>query len=84
MSKHVRVEGPKRLRDWLNTSKYFKDDERNIATVEGIIKALEDENVNADAEKQMQIFKEYTELLDSKRDPSIKESISDLWRMLND
>ena len=84
LPKHVRVEGQKRLRDWLNTSKYFKDDERNIATVEGIIKALEDENVNADAEKQMQIFKEYTELLDSKRDQSIKESIPDLWRMLND
>ena len=84
LPKHVRVEGQKRLRDWLNTSKYFKDDERNLATVEGIIKALEDENVNADAEKQMQIFKEYTELLDSKRDQSIKESIPDLWRMLND
>ena len=84
LPKHVRLEGQKRLRDWLNTSKYFKDDERNIATVEGIIKALEDENVNADAEKQMQIFKEYTELLDSKRDQSIKESIPDLWRMLND
>ena len=84
LPKHVRVEGQKRLRDWLNTSKYFKDDERNIATVEGIIKALEDENVNADAEEQMQIFKEYTELLDSKRDQSIKESIPDLWRMLND
>ena len=84
LPKHVRVEGQKRLRDWLNTSKYFKDDERNIATVEGIIKALEDENVNDDAEKQMQIFKEYTELLDSKRDQSIKESIPDLWRMLND
>ena len=84
LPKHVRVEGQKRLRDWLNTSKYFKDDERNIATVEGIIKALEDENVNADAEKQMLIFKEYTELLDSKRDQSIKESIPDLWRMLND
>ena len=84
LPKHVRVEGQKRLKDWLNTSKYFKDDERNIATVEGIIKALEDDNVNADAEKQMQIFKEYTELLDSKRDQSIKESIPDLWRMLND
>ena len=84
LPKHVRLEGQKRLRDWLNTSKYFKDDERNIATVEGIIKALEDENVNADAKEQMQIFKEYTELLDSKRDQSIKESIPDLWRMLND
>ena len=84
LPKHVRVEGQKRLRDWLNTSKYFKDDERNIATVEGIIKALEDENVNADAEKQMQIFKEYTELLDSKRDQSFKDSIPDLWRMLNE
>ena len=84
LPKHVRVEGQKRLRDWLNTSKYFKDDERNIATVEGIIKALEDENVNADAEKQMQIFKEYTDLLDSKRDQSFKESIPDLWRMLNE
>ena len=49
-----------------------------------LLQALEDENVNADAEKQMQIFKEYTELLDSKRDQSIKESIPDLWRMLND
>ena len=84
LPKHVRVEGQKRLRDWLNTSKYFKDDERNLATVEGIIKALEDENVNADAEKQMQIFKEYTELLDNKRDQSFKDSIPDLWRMLND
>ena len=84
LPKHVRVEGQKRLRDWLNTSKYFKDDERNIATVEGIIKALEDDNVNADAEKQMQIFKEYTELLDSKRDQSFKDSIPDLWRMLNE
>ena len=84
LPKHVRVEGQKRLRDWLNTSKYFKDDERNIATVEGIIKALEDDNVNADAQEQMQIFKEYTELLDSKRDQSFKDSIPDLWRMLND
>ena len=84
LPKHVRVEGQKRLRDWLNTSKYFKDDERNIATVEGIIKALEDDNVNADAEKQMQIFKEYTELLDSKRDQSFKDIIPDLWRMLNE
>ena len=84
LPKHVRVEGQKRLRDWLNTSKYFKDDERNIATVEGIIKALEDDNVNADAEKQMQIFKEYTEFLDSKRDQSFKDSIPDLWRMLNE
>ena len=84
LPKHVRVEGQKRLKDWLNTSKYFKDDERNIATVEGIIKALEDDNVNADAEKQMQIFKEYTELLDSKRDQSFKDSIPDLWRMLNE
>ena len=84
LPKHVRVEGQKRLRDWLNTSKYFKDDERNLATVEGIIKALEDENVNADAEKQMQIFKEYTELLDNKRDQRFKDSIPDLWRMLND
>lgn len=84
LPKHVRVEGQKRLRDWLNTSKYFKDDERNIATVEGIIKALEDDNVNADAEKQMQIFKEYTELLDNKRDQSFKDSIPDLWRMLNE
>ena len=84
LPKHVRVEGQKRLRDWLNTSKYFKDDERNIATVEGIIKALEYDNVNADAEKQMQIFKEYTELLDSKRDQSFKDSIPDLWRMLNE
>ena len=39
---------------------------------------------NADAEKQMQIFKEYTELLDSKRDQSFKDSIPDLWRMLNE
>ena len=84
LPKHVRVEGQKRLRDWLNTSKYFKDDERNIATVEGIIKALEDDKVNADAEKQMQIFKEYTELLDNKRDQSFKDSIPDLWRMLNE
>ena len=84
LPKHVRVEGQKRLKDWLNTSKYFKDDERNIATVEGIIKALEDDNVNADAEKQMQIFKEYTELLDNKRDQSFKDSIPDLWRMLNE
>ena len=84
LPKHVRVEGQKRLRDWLNTSKYFKDDARIIATVEGIIKALEDDNVNADAEKQMQIFKEYTELLDSKRDQSFKDSIPDLWRMLNE
>tara|TARA_B100000963_G_scaffold361834_1_gene400131 strand:+ start:3803 stop:5134 length:1332 start_codon:yes stop_codon:yes gene_type:complete len=84
LPKHIRVEGQKRLRDWLNTSKYFVDDERNIATVEGIIKALEDDNVNADADKQMQIFKEYTELLDSKRNQSFKDSIPDLWSMLNE
>tara|TARA_B100000965_G_scaffold159307_1_gene132806 strand:- start:4698 stop:6029 length:1332 start_codon:yes stop_codon:yes gene_type:complete len=84
LPKHIRVEGQKRLRDWLNTSKYFVDDERNIATVEGIIKALEDNNVNADADKQMQIFKEYTELLDSKRNQSFKDSIPDLWSMLNE
>ena len=46
--------------------------------------SLSFETIAADAEKQMQIFKEYTELLDSKGEQSFKDSIPDLWRMLNE
>ena len=64
------------------TSKYFVDDERNLATVQGIIKALGDDEVNKGADKQMQLFKEYTELLDKKRNQSLQEAAPDLYRML--
>ena len=64
------------------TSKYFKDDERNLATLQGIINALGDDQVNEDADTQMQLFKEYTELLDKKRNQSIEQSAPDLYRML--
>ena len=64
------------------TSKYFADDERNLATVQGIINALGDDNVNKDAEKQMKMFRQYTELLDKKRGQSLQETAPDLYRML--
>ena len=82
LPKDIRDEAIKRLQDWLVTSKYFAEDERNLATVQGIIRALGDDEVNDDAEKQMQLFKEYTELLDKKRNQSLKESAPDLYRML--
>jgi hypothetical protein len=82
LPKDIRDEAIKRLEDWLASSKYFVDDERNLATVQGIIKALGDDEVNKDAVKQMSVFKEYTELLDKKREQSLQESAPDLYRML--
>ena len=82
LPKDIRDEAIKRLEDWLATSKYFIDDERNLATVQGIIKALGDDEVNKGADKQMHLFKEYTELLDKKRNQSLQEAAPDLYRML--
>ena len=82
LPKDIRDEAIKRLEDWLATSKYFADDERNLATVQGIINALGDDEVNDGAEKQMQMFREYTELLDKKREQSLQETAPDLYRML--
>lgn len=82
LPKDIRQEAIKRIENWLATSKYFKDDERNLATLQGIINALGDDQVNEDADTQMQLFKEYTELLDKKRNQSIEQSAPDLYRML--
>ena len=82
LPKDIRQEAIKRIENWLATSKYFKDDERNLATLQGIINALGDDQVNDDAEEQMQLFKQYTELLDNKRDQSLEQSAPDLYRML--
>ena len=82
LPKDIRDEAIKRLEDWLASSKYFVDDERNLATVQGIIKALGDNEVNDDAEQQMALFKEYTELLDKKRNQSLADAAPDLYRML--
>ena len=82
LPKNIRDEAIKRLEDWLASSKYFVDDERNLATVQGLIKALGDDNVNEDASEQMSLFKEYTKLLDKKREQSLEDSAPDLYRML--
>jgi MoaA/NifB/PqqE/SkfB family radical SAM enzyme len=82
LPKNIRDEAKTRLHNWLNTSTYFADDERNKQTVLGIINALGDDQVNEDAEQQMEIFKQYTELLDNKRDQSIIKSLPDLYNLL--
>ena len=82
LPKNIRDEAKTRLHNWLNTSTYFADDERNKQTVLGIINALGDDQVNEDAEQQMEIFKRYTELLDNKRDQSIVKSLPDLYNLL--
>ncbi len=81
LPQNIRDVAIEKLETWSVTSKYFDADERNKQTVLGLIKALK-EHYNDDSEEQMQIFKEYTLLLDSKRDQSIKESIPDLWELL--
>jgi hypothetical protein len=82
LPKGIRVEAQLTLHEWLRNSTYFDDDERNRQSVLGLINALGDDNVNEDAEEQMQIFRKYTELLDSKRDQSIKEQLPKLWSRL--
>ena len=82
LPKDIRQEAIKRLETWVSTSKYFAEDERNLATLQGIINALGDDQVNDDAEEQMQLFKQYTELLDEKRNQSLEQSAPDLYRML--
>jgi sulfatase maturation enzyme AslB (radical SAM superfamily) len=81
LPQNIRDVAVQKLETWSVTSKYFDADERNKQTVLGLIKALK-EHYNDDSEEQMQVFKEYTLLLDSKRDQSIKESIPDLWELL--
>ena len=82
LPQNIRDVAIKKLETWSATSTYFAEDERNKQTVLGLIKALK-ENYNEDSEHQMQVFKEYTLLLDSKRNQSIKESIPELWELLN-
>ena len=82
LPQNIRDVAIEKLETWSATSTYFAEDERNKQTVLGLIKALK-ENYNEDSEHQMQVFKEYTLLLDSKRNQSIKESIPELWELLN-
>ena len=81
LPQNVRDVAIQQLETWSATSKYFDADERNKQTVLGLIKALK-ESYNEDSEEQMQVFKEYTLLLDSKREQSMKESIPELWELL--
>ena len=81
LPQNIRDVAIEKLETWSATSTYFAEDERNKQTVLGLIKALK-ENYNEDSEEQMQIFKEYTQLLDSKRDQSLKESLPELWELL--
>jgi len=81
LPQNIRDVAIENLETWSATSTYFAEDERNKQTVLGLIKALK-ENYNEDSEEQMQIFKEYTQLLDSKRDQSLKESLPELWELL--
>jgi sulfatase maturation enzyme AslB (radical SAM superfamily) len=82
LPQNIRDVAVQRLESWSATSKYFDADERNKQTVLGLIKALK-ESYNDDSEQQMEVFKQYTLLLDSKRDQSIKESIPELWELLD-
>jgi hypothetical protein len=82
LPQNIRDVAVQRLEDWSITSKYFDADERNKQTVLGLIKALK-ENYNDDSEVQMQIFKQYTELLDNKREQSLKASCPDLYKLLD-
>ena len=81
LPQHVRDAAIKHLETWSATSTYFAEDEHNKQTVLGLIKALK-ENYNEDSEQQMQIFKEYTELLDKKRNQSMADSLPDLYKLL--
>lgn len=81
LPQNVRDAAVKHLETWSATSTYFAEDERNKQTVLGLIKALK-ENYNEDSEEQMKIFKEYTALLDSKRNQSMAESLPDLYKLL--
>jgi hypothetical protein len=81
LPQHVRDAAIEHLETWSATSTYFAEDERNKQTVLGLIKALK-ENYNEDSEQQMQIFKEYTELLDKKRNQSMADSLPDLYKLL--
>ena len=81
LPQNVRDVAIQQLETWSATSKYFDADERNKQTVLGLIKALK-ESYNEDSEEQMQVFKEYTLLLDSKREQIMKESIPELWELL--
>lgn len=81
LPQNIRDVAIEKLETWSATSTYFAEDERNKQTVLGLIKALK-ENYNEDSKEQMQIFKEYTQLLDSKRDQSLKESLPQLWELL--
>tara|TARA_B100000902_G_scaffold392118_1_gene443982 strand:+ start:1079 stop:2380 length:1302 start_codon:yes stop_codon:yes gene_type:complete len=81
LPQNVRDAAVKHLETWSATSTYFAEDERNKQTVLGLIKALK-ENYNEDSEEQMKIFKEYTALLDSKRNQSMADSLPDLYKLL--
>ena len=82
LPKGIRVEAQITLHEWLNNSTYFDNDERNKQSILGLINALDDKNVNEDAEQQMEIFKKYTLLLDEKRDQSIEKQLPKLWSRL--
>lgn len=76
----VRKEAQEKLMTWMNDSDYIKGDEDALNTIVGLINSLDDEHARVDAEEQMKVFQQYTDLLDSKRDQDISKSLPDLWR----
>lgn len=81
LPENVRNEAIKRLESWIPTSKILMKRESNIQSMNALINALK-ENRHHDWEQQLNIFKNYTKILDSQREESMKESVPELWNLL--
>ena len=80
---NVRVEAIKRLEAWMKTSTVLMKREESVQTLDALIKGLK-ERRHDDWKKELRTFKKFTKLLDKTRKESFKESIPDLYRLINE
>lgn len=78
---NVREEAIKRIEDWKKRSKVLMKRPHNAHAVNTIITTLKEKRRD-DWEHQLKIFKQYTELLDKKRNQSMKEFLPELYEMM--
>lgn len=77
----VRNVAAQRLEQWIPTSKILTARENNVQAIQALIRALR-ENRHADWEKQLTIFRKYTQILDRTRGESMQTAIPELWNLL--
>jgi hypothetical protein len=77
----VRSKAIEKLEAWIPTSQILTKRENNMQAIQATINALK-QNRHNDWEEQLQIFQQYTSMLDKKRSQSMSDAIPELWELM--